>query len=80
MPKFYNQPYIPDYATRISYTAGNLQEYIGEAPPNSKETDSVWRIQKLVYNSSNLMTKRTWADGTAGFTKQWSNRSNFSYL
>jgi len=71
MPKFWGQPLTPDYATLIAYTAAGLQEYIGEAHPRSKANEAKWRIQKLTYNASGLMTERRWADGTAEFDKTW---------
>lgn len=58
---------------------GGVQVYIGEAKPGTAVAAAKWRIKKLVYDGSNLLTDVQWADGTADFVKVWDDRSLYSY-
>ncbi len=63
---------------RIEYSGSNA-EYIGYANPGVAETDNEWLIVKLTYDSSNLMTKKVFADGSKAFDKSWQDRAGYSY-
>lgn len=52
--------------------------YIGEAPAGSALSASVWRIKKIVLDSSSDVTQ-TWANGNANFDKVWNNYASYTY-
>jgi YD repeat-containing protein len=71
-----------DYTIRMSYSGTGVSkvlEYIGKAAPGSSESSAVWQIQKMVYDASNDMTERNWADGNVKFDNVWTNRAALSY-
>ena len=78
MPKFYNQPYIPDYSMDISYDVNGRQEYIGIASPGALTSEAKWQIYNLSYDSSGRMTKRRYANN-ALFTAIWDSRTDLDY-
>lgn len=61
----------------IEYS-GNNPIYVGEAAPGTPKSSSAWRIKKITWSGSNP-TDIQWADGTAEFTKEWDERSNYTY-
>ena len=79
MVKLYNQPEVPDFRTRIAYTSGGLQEYVGKAVPHAEENEDKWQIIKMTYDSNNRMTQVDFANGTDKFDKKWSDRATYSY-
>ena len=78
MPKFINQPYIPDYDMQISYDSDGRQEFIGIASPKSLISAKVWQIYKLAYDGSGRMITRRYTNN-ALFTAAWDNRTNLDY-
>lgn len=79
MPKFYNQPYIPDLDSLISYDSNGRQEYVGVAPTNTREATARWSIYKITYDGSGRMTERRYANGTATYVHKWTERTSQSY-
>ena len=63
---------------RYAYSGTNV-EYIGYAEPGAEETAQEWVIVKYTYNSSSLVTKKTFANGKKNFTLAWSEREGYSY-
>jgi hypothetical protein len=53
--------------------------YLGEAQPESVESDPVWRIQKIVFDASGNVDSVRFA-GTGTFTQIWDNRTSLTYL
>ena len=51
--------------------------YIGEAIPGSSESDSVWRIKRMVEDGDDLQI--LFADGDSNFDNIWDNRVSLSY-
>ena len=51
--------------------------YIGEAIPGSSESDSVWRIKRMVEDGDDLQI--LFADGDSNFDNIWNNRASLSY-
>lgn len=67
---------------RVAYTAEGRQEYIGMAYPKASGTtdsEAIWSIYKLTYDSSGRNTHRYYADGTDAFTKVWDSRASYTY-
>lgn len=52
--------------------------YLGEAVPESLESDPVWRIQKIVFDSSGNVDEVRFA-GTGTFTQIWNDRTSLTY-
>lgn len=53
--------------------------YLGEALPESTESDPVWRIQKIVFDASGNVDSVRYA-GTGTFTQIWDNRTSLTYI
>lgn len=51
--------------------------YIGEAPPNSATSASVWRIRKL---DTTTGVDLRYADGDTFFNNVWNDRASLPYL
>ena len=62
----------------IAYDVNGNPEFVGTAPPGAATSAPRWRIQKLIYSGSNVVSVR-FADGTAGFGKVWDNRASYTY-
>jgi len=63
---------------RLEYTGTNVT-YIGFAPPEAAESDSMWLIKKYVYDGSDQVIKITLADKSKAFDKRWDNRTAYAY-
>jgi hypothetical protein len=53
--------------------------YLGEAVPESVESDPVWRIQKIVFDANGNVDSVRFA-GTGTFTQVWNDRVSLTYL
>ncbi len=75
-------PDYPNKAIMVKGTSGGangLIEYVCEAEPGSSTAANVWRIKKMVYDSSGFLTQVLWADGDRTFTKIADNYASYSY-
>lgn len=61
--------------TRID-EASSTVTYIGSAEPGTSEGASTWQIKKIDSSSG---TAITFADGVATFTKEWDERTGYTY-
>lgn len=59
--------------------ANGKQEYVCEAEPGSATSAAVWRIRKMVYDSSGFQTQVLWADGDRNFNNIQDNYASLSY-
>ena len=64
---------------RQSYDSSGRLEYYGEAAPGSLTTDSVWRINKRIYEGNKLIGL-VWADGDNNFNKEWDEKTSYDYV
>ena len=78
MPKFFNQPLIPDYSQNISYDSEGRQQYIGIASPGTLNSEEKWQVYILTYDGSGRMITRRYAN-LARFNVKWTLRSNATY-
>jgi len=53
--------------------------YLGEALPESIESNPVWRIQKIVFDASGNVDSVRFA-GTGTFTQIWNDRTSLTYI
>lgn len=58
-------------------TANTL--YLGEADPESLEADAVWRIQRIVFDTSGNVDEVRFALG-GNFDQIWDNRTSLTYI
>lgn len=54
--------------------------YIGFAKAGSKESDSVWKIKRMVEEKESKTTKTEWADGNTEFDNSWAKRDILKYF
>ncbi len=78
MPKYFNQPLIPDYSQNISYDSEGRQQYIGIAVPGTLNSEEKWQIYLMAYDGSGRMITRRYAD-LARFTIEWDERTSAVY-
>ena len=64
---------------RIDYNSSGYEQYIGYAPVGSDETHESWVIHELIYDSSNRMSKKLFAEASKSFDKAWSERGSYEY-
>ena len=64
------------YTLRID-EASSTVIYVGEAPLNSTEGASVWRIRKIESLGPQIIIK--WADGNQSFDNIWTNHTSLTY-
>ena len=62
----------------IAYSGANA-EYVGWAAVGSAQGATVWRIMKITYDGSGKPTDVKWADGVTTFSKEWDERTGYSY-
>ncbi len=69
------------YSMLLSYTAGDLLEYVGWSEPGRLADTSVacWRIMKLTYDGADNLITIGWEDGNRKFDNDWDNRAAGSY-
>ena len=66
---------------RISYDTSNRTQYVGLAYPGALTSETKWSIYKLAYDgTSGRVTSRSYADGTDDHTKEWDERSSYTYI
>ena len=80
MPKFFNQPYLPNYDQKVSYDASNRQEYIGHSLGGKLVSEAKWQIFRIEYDSSNRPITRRFAGGNDKFDKVWNERTTYDYI
>ena len=71
---------IPDNVyTRLLDQVSDTILYIGEAIPESLETNSVWRIQRVIFDSLGNVEEVRYADGGL-FDQIWDSRAGLTYV
>jgi hypothetical protein len=63
--------------SRIDFFTDNVI-YKGEAAAGALESDPVWRISKIVFDTTGNVST-TWAGGSNEFTKIWNDRLLYTY-
>lgn len=51
--------------------------YVGKAAMGSATSDTVWQIKRI--SVSGTVTTISYADGVSNYTKEWDERTNYSY-
>ena len=79
-----NPQFESQYKARREYDANDNCLYFGEALyPFLGESDEGWRIKKFTWVAGTIdgyiTTETNWADGTAAFSKKWSERATYTY-
>jgi hypothetical protein len=70
---------VPVCEERVENDSGYKVIYQGWAVVGSSESEAVWLISKLNYDSNGIFTERVWADGEDTFDKVWDNRATYNY-
>ena len=65
---------------RIARNSSGYEQYIGYAPAGSAETQDRWVIVELIYDSSDNMIQKLFAEGSIGFNLSWSERTGYDYI
>ena len=84
-PQTQRQPVFAEssnYTVVIYNDAGGNIEYVAEAPPGSLESDAVWRIMKLSYETvagKTCFKRRQWASGNNKFDKIADSYVSYTY-
>ena len=69
---------IDDMAVRWDYASTTVR-YQGHASPGAAESDPVWRIKRLTFDSSQRHTTTEFADSNGNYDNRWSNRAILQY-
>lgn len=72
-------PVGPVYTKLLDDVSTTSTLYLGEALPESIESNPVWRIQKIVFDASGNVDSVRFA-GTGTFTQIWNNRTSLTYI
>ena len=65
-------------AQRIEYVSAT-KNYYGLAAPGTTETMPGWAIREETLDSQGRTTAIKFANGTVGYSQQWSLRATYSY-
>lgn len=69
---------VSDQNTALRYDEVDATTaYIGIAAIGSAESNPVWQIKKLTFNSGIVIT---WADGDQAYDNVWTDRSTLTYI
>ena len=69
---------IDDMAVRWDYASATVR-YQGHASPGAEESDAVWRIKRLTFDSQGRHTTTEFADSNGNYDNIWTNRASLSY-
>jgi len=72
---------LPLLTQKMQNTSNGQPLYIGEAIPGTATSEAKWRIKKMEYDNGQTQppTGVTWADGVSTFTKEWDERTSYTY-
>ena len=73
------EPDTVELITAIEYDTDDDPIYIGESAPSSLKSASVWRIKKVIYDTSKNPIDIQYADGTSTLSKIWDDRASYTY-
>lgn len=76
---YLDYPYKVIIIKGTSGNALNKQEYLCEADPGVSTAASLWRLRKLIYDSSGFNTQILWANGERSFNKKQTSYSGYTY-
>ena len=65
-------------AKRVDFITDNLL-YRGEADPGTLDSESAWRIRRIIIGEDNDITEE-WVDGSAKYSYVWNSRLTYNYL
>ncbi|BBO92054.1 hypothetical protein [Desulfosarcina ovata] len=65
--------------TRIAYNSSGDVEYSGVSSPNVATSDTAWRIQKIIYDTSGNVVTIVFPNGDSGFNYVWDDRESYTY-
>lgn len=63
---------------KVEYSGDNPL-YIGYAAPGTLTSATDWQIRKITVDGSGNITDIKFADGTAGFDKEYDERTGYTY-
>jgi hypothetical protein len=64
---------------RIAYNSDGYEQYIGYARPGADEGSDEWLIHELIYDTSNRMVQKLFAEGSKSFNQKWTARASYEY-
>lgn len=73
-----DQPFDTPYQELYFYNGTNL-EFLCRSQPGRTQTENRWQITKFVYNGSNLITHKIFANNNNGFVWRVDERANYTY-
>jgi len=65
------------WTTKIEWS-GSTPIYVGKARAGTLTSESYWQIMKITWSGS-TPTDVQWADSVTTFTKEWDERSSYTY-
>lgn len=68
---------VAPLATRLDDVGGGVT-YVGEANPGTVNSDSTWRIKKIVETGPDIVI--SWADGDSDYDNVWDDRLTLTYI
>lgn len=70
---------VPISEERVTRNAMGMAEYQGWAIIGSAESEAVWLISKIIFDSKGRMIARVWANGEDTFDKVWDSKDTYNY-
>ena len=68
-----------DEADRVTYDSSSAAEYLGWGVPGANPGSAVWKIKKLINNSTGMFCSGVWASGNSNYDKIWNDRALYPY-
>ncbi len=69
----------PDNLTKLLDQVSDTLLYLGEAEPDSLESEPVWRISRIIFDASGNVEEQRYANGGL-FNQIWNNRASLIYI
>jgi len=64
---------------RVAYNSDGYEQYIGYARPGADEGADEWIIFQLIYDTSNRIVQKLFANGSKAFDLKWTARASYEY-
>jgi len=67
------------FLTLVDYDGGTNPIYVGKAVTGTATSQPFWQIRKIAWDGNDNPTSVKWADSVTTFTKEWDDRTTYTY-
>lgn len=74
-----NEALVLNVQQVYAYSADNLTEWVGYAPPGVKTSEARWKIKRTTKDSIGRALTVTYANGSINYDQVWDNYATLAY-